>query len=95
MLAASNIKLKENALDEAESLNEDENERDQCPEGCYPFGKLAICYKDYKVTLFRIKAIKGLLRSTSTSTASQRLSFILLLVPSVTSKVLDTPHATL
>ena len=36
LLAPSNIKFKENALEESESQNEDEIERDQDPEGCYP-----------------------------------------------------------
>ena len=39
LLAPSNIKFKENALEESESQNEDEIERDQDPEGCYPCGK--------------------------------------------------------
>ena len=39
LLAPSNIKFKENALDESESQNEDEIERDQDHEGCYPCSK--------------------------------------------------------
>ena len=38
-LLAPNIKFKENALEESESQNEDEIERDQDPEGCFPCSK--------------------------------------------------------
>ena len=39
LLTPSNIKFKENALEESESQNENEIERDKDPEGCYPCGK--------------------------------------------------------